>query len=81
MERFGRDVPSPAGGPPPFDATIRRLERREDARVSETGAHPPTHGQPLSTPPLWLAEDLAAPLELEPSHEETCPVLRIPESP
>jgi hypothetical protein len=34
-------------------------------------------GQPLPTLPLWLADDLAIPLELEPSYEETCRVLRI----
>lgn len=34
-------------------------------------------GQPLPTLPLWLADDLAVPLELESSYEETCRLLRI----
>jgi hypothetical protein len=35
-------------------------------------------GQPLPTLPLWLADNLAVPLELEGSYEETCRALRIP---
>ena len=34
-------------------------------------------GQPLPTLPLWLADNLAVPLELETSYEETCRILRI----
>ena len=44
----------------------------------ETWAHPLAVGQPLPTLPLWLADDLAVPLELEASYEETCRILRIP---
>lgn len=32
---------------------------------------------PLPTLPLWLAGNLTVPLELEPSYEETCAILRI----
>jgi len=35
-------------------------------------------GQPLPTIPLWLAADLAAPLDLESSHSAACTDLRIP---
>jgi hypothetical protein len=35
-------------------------------------------GQPLPTLPLWLADNLAVPLELEQSYEDTCRILRIP---
>ena len=35
-------------------------------------------GQPLPTLPLWLADDLSIPLDLEESYEETCKALRIP---
>jgi len=35
-------------------------------------------GQPLPLLPLWLAENLAVPLELEATYEETCRILRIP---
>lgn len=34
-------------------------------------------GQPLPTLPLWLASNLAVPLELEITYEETCQMLRI----
>jgi hypothetical protein len=34
-------------------------------------------GQSLPTLPLWLADDLSVPLELEASYEETCWILRI----
>lgn len=46
--------------------------------MCETRAHTLMLGQPLPTLPLWLADNLAVPLELEPSYEETCHVLRIP---
>jgi len=35
-------------------------------------------GQPLPLLPLWLAENVAVPLELEATYEETCRILRIP---
>jgi hypothetical protein len=43
----------------------------------ETWFEPLRIGQPLPTLPLWLADDLAVPLDLEGSYEETCRVLRI----
>ena len=44
----------------------------------ETWAHPLALNGPLPTLPLWLSADLAVPLELEATYEETCQVLRIP---
>ena len=35
-------------------------------------------GRPLPTMPLWLADDLAVPLELEESYEQSCAILNIP---
>jgi hypothetical protein len=35
-------------------------------------------GQLLPTVPLWLADDLAVPLELEESYKQSCSVLNIP---
>jgi hypothetical protein len=43
----------------------------------ETWAHALAVGRPLPTLPLWLADNLAVPLELEASYEETCRILRI----
>jgi hypothetical protein len=47
-------------------------------RQLKTWEQPLAVGQPLPTLPLWLADDLAVPLELEATYEETCRVLRIP---
>jgi hypothetical protein len=35
-------------------------------------------GEALPTMPLWLAEDLAVPVELEASYNDTCEILRVP---
>jgi hypothetical protein len=43
----------------------------------ESWAYPLQVNHPLPTLPLWLASDLAVPLELEQTYEETCRVLRI----
>jgi hypothetical protein len=43
----------------------------------ESWFHPLQLGQPLPTLPIWLAENLAVPLDLEVSYEETCKSLRI----
>ena len=43
----------------------------------ETWLAPLRIGAPLPTLPLWLADNLSVPLELEASYEETCKVLRI----
>ena len=78
IELFGQTDPSLADGPPPLYAVSCRWARDGDAWLLETWAHPLALGRPLPTLPLWLAEDLAVPLELEQSYEETCRILRIP---
>jgi hypothetical protein len=55
-----------------------RGTKKDRAWLLETWLHPLVLGQPLPTLPLWLADNLAVPLELEASYEETCRVLRIP---
>ena len=35
-------------------------------------------GRPLPAVPLWLADNLAVPLELEESYEQSCGILNIP---
>ena len=49
-----------------------------EAWLFESWAKPLALGQPLPTLPLWLADNLAVPLDLEASYEETCRALRIP---
>jgi hypothetical protein len=78
MELFGENDPVLADGPPPLYAVACRWFRKDDAWTLETWTHTIAVGRTLPTLPLWLAENLAVPLELELSYEETCRVLRIP---
>jgi hypothetical protein len=77
MELLGQIDSSQAAGPSPIYAAACRYARAGDSWLLETWAHPLSVGRPLPTLPLWLAENLAVPLELEGSYEETCGVLRI----
>jgi hypothetical protein len=71
---FAQDAPS-------VYAVTCRWRKNGVAQATRTQfrswAYPLTVGQPLPTLPLWLSDDLAVSLELEPSYEETCRVLRI----
>ena len=64
LDLFGQTDPSLADGPPPLYAVACRWARTEATWLLETWAHPLALGQPLPTLPLWLAENLAVPLEL-----------------
>jgi hypothetical protein len=78
VELIGQTDPSLAPEPPPLYAATCRWRRAGDSPRLETWAHVLAVGQPLPTLPLWLADDLAVPLELAVSYEETCRLLRIP---
>jgi hypothetical protein len=71
-------VPSPLASDQPLYAVACRGTKRGDKWLVETWAETLTLGQPLPTLPLWLADNLAVPLALEESYEETCRALRIP---
>ncbi len=75
---LGTTDPVLADGSPPLYAASCRSARTADAWILETWMHPLALGRPLPTLPLWLAENLAVPLDLELSYEETCRALRIP---
>jgi len=75
---IGQADPSLAPEPPAVYAAACRWAREEDAWHCRAWTHTLTVGQPLPTLPLWLADILAMPLELEASYEETCHILRIP---
>jgi len=75
---LGQSDPSLRPEPPPLYATACRLTRRADEWVLEAWAQPLDLGRPLPTMPLWLADDLAVPLELEESYEQSCRILNIP---
>jgi hypothetical protein len=44
----------------------------------EAWSRPLAIGKPLPVLPLWLNDELAIPLDLEASYEQTCHDLRIP---
>jgi len=81
LELIGQADPSLGPEPPPLYAVACRTTKKDDAWLLETWSHALTLGQPLPTLPLWLADNLAVPLELEECYEETCRVLRIPSVP
>jgi hypothetical protein len=73
-------VADPALGdePPPIYAVSCRHARRGKGGRLDAWAYPLTVGQALPTLPLWLTDNLAVPLELEATYEETCRILRLP---
>jgi hypothetical protein len=77
LELIGQADPSLAPEPPPLYAAACRWRREGDTPRLQTWAHALAIGELLPTLPLWLADDLAVPLELEASYEETCHILRI----
>jgi hypothetical protein len=77
LELIGQTDPSLSPEPPPLYAVACRGTKQDRAWLLETWFHPLVVGQPLPTLPLWLADNLALPLELEASYEETCRILRI----
>lgn len=77
LELAGHADAAISAAPPAIYAAVCRWRREEEATLFETWVRPFAIGQPLPTMPLWLSDDFALPLELEPSYEETCRVLRI----
>jgi hypothetical protein len=49
-----------------------------DAWHSRAWTHTFVVGRPLPLLPFWVAENLAVPLDLEATYEESRPILRIP---
>ena len=78
LELIGLTDPSLGPDPPPQYAVACRATRPGDTWYLEAWAHVLALGQALPTLPLWLADNLAVPLELEACYEETCRALRIP---
>jgi hypothetical protein len=77
LDLIGQADPTLGSEPPAIYAAACRWIERGRKHVLETWSHALTLGQPLPMLPLWLAENLAVPLELEATYEETCRVLRI----
>ena len=62
---------------PAIYATTCRWHPNGTARVLEAWNHPLEVEQPLPTLPIWLTPEIAIPLDLEASYEQTCRDLRI----
>ncbi len=75
---IGHSDPSLNPEAPPLHASACRLTKRENKWLLETWAQSLGLGRPLPTVPLWLADDLAVPLELDDSYEQSCGILNIP---
>jgi hypothetical protein len=78
LDLLGQADPSLAPEPPVIYAAACRWAQEGDARHFRAWTHTLVVGQPLPLLPLWLAANLAVPLELEATYEETCRILRIP---
>ena len=67
------------GTTPPhlYVATMRARKPPRGKPLLDLWFTPLELGQPLPILPLWLDEDLAVKLDLEPTYEDACRVLRI----
>jgi hypothetical protein len=78
LDLIGRSDRSLGGQPSPTYAVACRWRPRGAGQWLETWYQELKPGLPLPTSlPLWLTEDLAIPLDLEASYEQTCRDLRI----
>ncbi len=77
LELIGQRDPALGEESSALYATACRWRRSGASWLLETWMHPLTLGQVLPTLPLWLSGNLAVPLELELSYEESCSILRI----
>jgi hypothetical protein len=78
LDLIGHSDPSLSPEPPILYVVACHMARRADEWLLETWVHPLSIGQPLPTAPLWLANDLAVPLDLDESYEQSCSILSIP---
>jgi hypothetical protein len=63
--------------PPLYAAAYRVASREDDRHQLELWPQALTVGAALPTLPLWIGEDLAVPLELEPTYRSTWEMLRL----
>jgi hypothetical protein len=77
LDHIGHTDPALAPEPPGLYAAACRWKEQRRRDRFETWFHPLAVGQPLPTLPLWLDDDLAIPLDLETTYEETCRVLHL----
>ncbi|HEX5447447.1 MAG TPA: DUF4058 family protein [Pirellulales bacterium] len=78
LELIGESDPALGAEPPELYASACRMTKRDDEWLLESWLHALALGSPLPTVPLWVADNLAVPLELAKSYEESCEILGIP---
>ena len=78
LDLIGRSDPFLSPEPPPLYTAACRMTKRANEWMLETLTQSLGLGQPLPTLPLWLADNLAVPLELEESYEQSCNILNLP---
>ena len=78
LDLIGRSDPLLSPEPPPLYTAACRMTKPAGEWTLETWVQPLGIGRPLPTVPLWLADNLAVPLELEESYEQSCGILNIP---
>jgi hypothetical protein len=74
---LGQSDPGLHPEPPALYASACRLTKPANEWLLEAWVQPLGLGRPLPTVPLWLADDLAVPLELDESYEQSCGILNI----
>lgn len=77
LDLIGHSDPGLGAEPPLLYAAACRLTKPANEWRLEAWTQPLALGQPLPTMPLWLADDLAVPLELDESYEQSCSILGI----
>jgi Protein of unknown function (DUF4058) len=77
LEQLGKSDPG-LNPERPLYASACRLTKHEKDWLLETWTQPLELGRLLPTVPLWLADNLAVPLELDESYEQSCSILNLP---
>ncbi|HEY7327436.1 MAG TPA: DUF4058 family protein [Gemmataceae bacterium] len=78
LDLIGRSDPSLIPQAPLLYTASCRMTKRGNEWFLETWTQSLELGRALPTIPLWLADNLAVPLELEESYEQSCSILDIP---
>jgi hypothetical protein len=78
LELLGQSDPGWTPEPAPLYAAACRVTKSASDWLLETWAQPLGLGRALPTVPVWIADDLAVPLELDESYEQGCSILNIP---
>lgn len=78
LDMIGQTDPSLSPEAPSLYSAACRMTKRSNEWLMETWTQSLELGRPLPTVPLWLADNLAVPLELEESYEQSCRILNIP---